>query len=157
MQHLLLSLANYISIIFVICDLTIIWNVEKKGSILIFLVYAAVKQKKGYFAPKMPFSVWWDDKMQAWEAGKSHSKSTGFHTMHSWGPRSSVLFRCMAPAPWSLQQYGIDTAANYSINHSWIQQMCIAERHWYAGSFPCRYTFTLWMAELDEKKKFKPS
>lgn len=82
-------------------------------------------RKLTLFFLQVPFSQWWDDKKQAWEAGKPHNKITGSHTMHSYSPRSTVLFRSMALDPWSLQQCGIDPAANKSINHSWQQQMCI--------------------------------
>lgn len=56
---------------------------------------------------------------QEQDAGKSLYKSTGSHTMHSCGPMSScILFPCSAPAPWSLQQCGIDRESNVPIGHS---------------------------------------
>lgn len=95
----------------------------------------------------MSLSVWWGHEEQQQEAeGRGRLESPFIRVQIltqciPFSPRSSVLFRCLAPAPWSLQQCGIDPATNVSINHSRTQQGRIVQRVFKRRRSGCRFVF----------------
>lgn len=111
-----------------------LWQIMKKASLPLKYLWEFVghiwktlyfwrsMRDKGYLSGNV-FSEWLHRKEQTAEAGKSQQqcrlRDNAFQPSKI---LQYVLFHCVAPAPWSLQQRGIDPATNVSINHSRTQQ-----------------------------------